>query len=209
MVLNGPKSSGKDTTAGILLSLLGASVSYMKMSDPVKNGTHKLHGLDVPTDFFENTKDVPLEVFHGATPREAYIAYSERLHKLHGPTVLTDILLNRLSNLAPTQKLALVDAGIPEEVRPILAADTVTNSCVIRIHRPGKTFAGDIRSYLDHPEGRNVDLYNNGSTENLRSALRQGFKDNRFLRESLNGAGLTVLRPQALQTRYSQASALP
>ena len=165
---------------------------------------HRLHGLDVPTEFFAAAKDTPTPLLHGATPREAYIAYSDRLHALYGPTVLSDIMIQRLKQLTASTHLVLMDGGLAVEVLPVLENIGLKQSAVVRLHRPGKDFRGDIRGYIDHPGGNNVDLRNAGSIEDLDRLVVRGFEVYPHLKARINNLSLVGFKTRGLQVQQRE-----
>lgn len=79
LFLNGPPRSGKDLLAKYISAVHNAD--HMHMAKPLKETTHALYGLNLPFDFFEESKDKPRAAFFGKAPRQAYIEVSERLVK--------------------------------------------------------------------------------------------------------------------------------
>ncbi len=134
-----------------------------KFAATLKDMVHRAFGLDVRHDHFESCKDEPQEVFHGKTPRQVYIAFSETFVKpLYGVgffgSVLRESLLYTCAfRSTPVSAVAISDSGFREEALEVMKGfDKVL---LVRIHRPGKTFDGDGRSYIELPT-RTIDVQN-------------------------------------------------
>lgn len=158
ILLNGPPRAGKDTAGDYLVSQLAGS--KLKFSDPVKGGTHAAYELDVPTDHFEDVKDQRLPEFFGYTPRSCYIDHSERYMKpKHGKDIFGQLFVRRMIR-SDDEIIIVPDSGFVEEAAPVLDEVGPDNVMVVRIHRDGKSFAGDSRSYINLPEAHTIDLRN-------------------------------------------------
>ena len=145
--LNGPPRAGKDTAGNFLHEEYG--FLHTKLSSELKDRCHAAHRLSVPHDFFEATKDVPRKEFEGLTPRQAYIAFSEKYAK---PTFGVDIFGRwLLKNMIGGPNFAISDSGFREEALPIIAHFGQENAILLHIHRPGHDFSGDSRSYIELP----------------------------------------------------------
>ena len=159
ILLNGPPRSGKDTAA---TAIIGANIPYFGRQAPVRFGmaqhlkeaTHALYGHpDRRFDYYEETKDIPNADFFGLTPRQAYIAVSEKLMKpLHGEDVFGRIYVRRIKTLFATCIIA-PDAGFAAEWNPVIAEYGAENLLLIQVYadKRGKTFKGDSRSYIHLP----------------------------------------------------------
>jgi hypothetical protein len=163
--LNGPPRSGKDTLALHLKRTL-PGVQVHKFARVLKLATHRLYGLlggPMEDDaFFEACKDEPRPEFRGLSPRQAYIAVSERYMKpTHGEDVFGRMLVE---NLGRTGRALFVisDSGFAAEALPVVREIGARNCLLLRIHadRRGCDFHGDSRSHITLPEVRTVDLDN-------------------------------------------------
>lgn len=179
ILLNGAPRSGKDTAADAIVATLsawramrsGPAVVKWGMSYALKEGTHALYGHpEKPHDAYENVKDKPHPDFFGLTPRQAYIAVSEKLMKpLHGKDVFGKIFVRRVHPMCPGPRDAVIspDAGFTDEWAPSLAEFGACNMLLIRVHAEarGCTFAHDSRNYINLPGVETVDLCNYGGAE--------------------------------------------
>lgn len=182
--LNGPPRSGKDTAGYLLADMLrerGYQVTVRKFSQILKEGTHALFEMPrAPHDAFEDLKDKPLVEFMGATPRQAYIAVSERLMKpLFGEDVFGRMLARNLRrDMVGVEGDALIitDSGFVPEALALLSEFPKAEAVVIRMHRKGCDFGSDSRGYITlgaHPQVTgSYDLPNNSTIENLRDLMQ-------------------------------------
>jgi hypothetical protein len=169
VLLNGPARSGKDTVGNALHRALGAEV--VKFAAALKDATHAMFGLeDVATEAFDAVKDEPRSEFHGYSPRQAYIRTSEHMVKpVWGDMHFGHVLARKLVRLRSqgVQLAAVTDSGFRDEVIPVVAALGASNVSLVRLHRPGRTFAGDSRGYLTLDHLYSVDLQNDGTEDDL------------------------------------------
>jgi hypothetical protein len=170
--LNGPPRCGKDF-AGQLLLLLDPGIRVDKFARKLKEATHALYGMpELAHDAFEDRKDTPLPEFLALTPRQAYIAVSERYMKpMHGVDVFGRMLLKDLRS-AWTGTAVITDSGFAAEAKPLLEWAGPANCTLVRIHREGCTFEGDSRSYIDLPV-RTIDIVNPGTKPEFLALLRE------------------------------------
>lgn len=163
-LLNGPKLSGKDTLADLVSDREG----YQK-----REFKHRLYeigstlaGMDIYsyvsmcTD--RDRKEEPSELLGGKSPREHLIWASEVVTKpLFGHNHFGNYLSNDLLNdMGRGLKGSVVsDSGFEEELEAIIMAfeneyeDNYNifeeiEIHVVRLHKAGRTFAGDSRDYL-------------------------------------------------------------
>lgn len=170
VLLNGPPRCGKDSAASHICNRHDAI--RVGFADHLKIATHAAYGLNYLThDIFEDVKDQPRDEFFGLTPRQAYIAHSERYMKpLHGPRIFGQLALRRIREFPVDSLVAIPDSGFVEEVAPILMAYGTEKALLIRIHRDGCTFDNDSRSYIGLPVWT-VDVENNGSLNDFHRTI--------------------------------------
>ena len=145
IVLNGPPRAGKDTAIHALQAAF-PGIEVYQFFRPIKEMLHADLGLDVPYDHYESLKDVELPEFGNMTPRKAYIAKGDQLEAQFGPTVLTDIYFEALNRC--TGSFLVTTCGKDSEAVKQAEIFGVDNMLVMRIHRAGKDFAGDSRSWV-------------------------------------------------------------
>lgn len=174
--INGPPRAGKDTVGKLIESNAGAPVYQAKFAAELKRRTHALYGITtVPHDHFEGVKDCKRLEFFGVTPRRAYIAVSERLMKpLHGENVFGRLLAaDIIENTSSADLVVITDSGFAAEAQPVIEFFGADACALIRVHRPGCTFDGDSRSFIELDGVRTFDLHNNAGLEMLEHGVRQ------------------------------------
>ncbi len=166
ILLNGPPRCGKDFAGGILWDIL-PDAQVNKFAAQLKVRTHALylkfdrHGLAFLHDHYEDCKDMPHPDFEGATPREAYIAFSEQYVKpLHGEAQFGRWLLDQIQD-TPYETHIITDSGFVPEAKVLIEAFDAENITLVRIHREGCGFSSDSRSYLELPV-KTIDIVNAG-----------------------------------------------
>ncbi len=180
IIFNGPPNSGKDTAATRTVNYLNGRMvngaffrpAHYKFADPIKAAVHQLLGIPQSCAHFEKEfgnewKNEPQKEMFGRTPRESYIAISEDFaKKLYGESVFGRVLARRFS-LDKQSNIAVVsDGGFLDELVPVVLKFGARNVLHVRVTRPGHTFVGDSRTYIDvgsHPvtkEVKSVELPN-------------------------------------------------
>lgn len=156
LLLNGPPRSGKDTIAEILKAWNPSGVFLEKFAMPMKRVCPQIYSiplkiwreeLDTP-----DNKDKPSKLLLGATPRKVQIDLSEKyLKPLHGPNVFGQLCLRRIrqASVGSSELVVISDSGFREEAEVLVKEFGADNVELWRISRPGCTFEGDSRSYID------------------------------------------------------------
>lgn len=179
-LLNGPPRCGKDTLGGMLEEqLLGTGVQ-LKFAKALKEKVHASLGLldhngrPLPHDAFEPRKDEPLIEFHGVSPRQAYIEFSEGYAKpLWGPGIFGEWLVEEIVklNVSRISHVIVTDSGFRSEATVLIDRFGADNVRLVQIRRDGCSFDGDSRSYI-HLADLGVKTYsilNHGTLEDLRA----------------------------------------
>jgi hypothetical protein len=172
LLLNGPPRSGKDALGNAIIKILGEERAVMaKFAHVLKVMTHNLYGIECETEQFDPIKDDPNDAFYGATPRQAYIAVSERLMKpLHGSDFFGERLADDVEDFYFDKDLVVVtDSGFKEEAEVLVRRFGRDAVYLVRLSRPGTDFSGDSRSYvdLDLPDGHVMVIRNEGPIEEM------------------------------------------
>jgi hypothetical protein len=158
IMFNGPPQSGKDFSTNVATKVCltaGLRVAQVKVAGPLKDAVHTLHGLDVPTNFFEDRKEQPCEELFGAIPREEYIALSEKYAKTrYGQEFFGKVLVNQMRSLTD-DVVVISDCGFQAEVNHVSQYVGPANLLLIRLHRDGCTFKNrdgveDSRGYVTY-----------------------------------------------------------
>lgn len=157
---NGPPECGKDTLAEMLqdhMDQQGVSIPVVQasLSSPLRGIAYEMAGwegkrLDGPD--YEEFKRTMFPQF-GVTGRQLMIDASEDFLKpKYGQAVMAKLLLGKLQNpLTAQHKVVLIrDSGFQCEVGPIIDAVGADNMLIVNVIRPGKTFEGDSREWVQH-----------------------------------------------------------
>jgi hypothetical protein len=97
-------------------------------------------------------KDLPHPALNGRTPREVAIAYSEKFCKpLYGQDYFGHCAVRAIEQMSRIQMAVccFTDSGFAHEAGPVASHVGAKNVLQIRIHRPGRNFQGDSRSYWE------------------------------------------------------------
>lgn len=175
VIFNGPKGSGKDFAANILSQV--PATYHIKFSGILKlvigcaaEVTQKLINEEKDTIFFD-----------GVSLRDHQINLYNYLAGRFGDDVLGRILCQNVrDNLKDDIRAAygalplyaVSDGGRGPEVEYVANTFGRDNMIIIRLHREGCTFDDDIRSYLDIPGIKTVDIVNRGD-DSFQKALRE------------------------------------
>lgn len=158
VLLNGPPGAGKDTGADLLAAALrpGAARRF-KMSQPLKDAVRAMFGWDdAAAAFCEAHKNKPFPELLGLSYRQWQIEVSERLVKVVGGADAFGRLA--AARLQPTGEPVAVcsDSGFASEAVPLIPLagrrGNAPDVLLVRVRRPGTSFAGDSRSYIDLSE---------------------------------------------------------
>jgi hypothetical protein len=162
ILLNGAPRSGKDTGADYLVQAYDA-VAF-KFSGPIKAAIKAAFDLsDEQVAYLESVKGEPDDLLFGHSYRNVQISFSENWMKVvFGDKVFGHLAARKTSNLrAPL--LVCSDSGFASEAAPVLDTVGRDNTLLVKVHRPGKTFAGDSRSFIELDGVKTVDIHNDGT----------------------------------------------
>ena len=173
ILLNGPPRSGKDTAGHYLHTRYG--FYREKFAQPIRDWACLFFGI--ADSEIEDLKHV--EMLGGRTLRQWMISYSEDfLKKNGGPYIFGELLLNRLEpgNVGNTigaiaTKVAITDSGFREEGEVVVNHYGRENVHLIQIHRPGCSFKGDSRSYIELPGIEPIIIHNDGNIWDFKRKL--------------------------------------
>lgn len=187
--LNGPPRCGKDYGGAALSSLIqqrGETARCDKFARVLKEACHAAYGLIKDNgwpwehDVFESVKDEPTGYFHGKTPRQVYIAFSETYMKpLHGDQVFGWLLKRDLVAGLAWDNLIVTDSGFREEAGVLVRAYGNHNCTLLRVHRERHDFSGDSRTYIDLEDMgvMSLDVDNDGTPDGYSRALHGALED--------------------------------
>jgi hypothetical protein len=179
ILFNGPRHCGKDTAALYCVKKYGAH--HFKISRPLKAAIKSIFNLDEGTvDYLETIKTQPTPLLFGKSYVDLQISLSEDWFKqLYGPDVFGHLAVRDLASHMVLDELAEVnnclyvcsDSGFAAEASPLVDLFGPENCLLVRVSRPGKTFAGDSRSYIELEGVPTVALSNDGSQGYYREAI--------------------------------------
>lgn len=164
ILLNGPPRAGKDAIGSMLEMGINRSRRF-KFAAPII--AYMRDEFDIQMETVQ--KDAPHPRLFGRTPREVAIAYSERMCKplfgqdYFGKKAIEDIEAARKGCM--TDIAIFTDSGFVTEVLPLIERYSAENILVVRVHRLGKNFEGDSRSFWQPPPGvKDLDFDNDPKT---------------------------------------------
>ena len=198
ILFNGPPGCGKDTAAKIINLHIPNLVYQYKMALPLKEACHKLLGLQGSLEDLEPLKEVPIKFLvqdsynlfpnqpkeklvnaNGEmTLRQFYIHISENVMKpMFGIDIFGKLAVENLRQCH--QAVATVsDTGFVDEALPIIDYFGPDHVMLVRLHRPGKTFAGDSRGYVELPVNLTLDIHNDTDIETFEKTLWRKIHNN-------------------------------
>jgi hypothetical protein len=152
LFVNGPRQSGKDTAVKFLVREFGCRT--YKMAGPMKGAAPELLGIshDDARVYFEDpaAKLRPHKDFFGMSPVQWLIWLSEEVMKpKFGKDYFGRIAVRNLSEPTQSPFTAISDCGFRDECIPLVRTFGPRNCHVFQLHRPGKTYDGDSRGYLE------------------------------------------------------------
>jgi hypothetical protein len=176
VILNGPPGSGKDAFFSAVKDEFNCF--NLKFAEPLKRGVHELLGLDtVEAAAFENCKDIKHSQFFYRSPREVYIEASEHfMKKLFGNFVFGHIWCRRAATLLekiPTiETVIITDCGFVDELIPVKFYWKGPVH-LVKIYRPGHSFANDSRGYVKVGDVVEHRIDNNGTLAEYHEKAKQ------------------------------------
>lgn len=144
ILISGPARAGKSRFGRYLSGWLKAD--HFALSDKLKQMTHLHYGIGhCRVMEFEDCKDEPRREFHGKTPRQAYIDFSEGILKpCLGSGWLGTFASERVAgNLSKGVVSVISGVGFVDEVQPLIqcvGAERCLHICVL----PGSNLPNDI-----------------------------------------------------------------
>ena len=153
ILVSGPPRSGKNRAGVCLAEYLRAD--HFALSNALKRLTHRHYGLEesLRPQHFENSKDLPSSKFHGLSPRQAYIEFSETVLKpRHGRDYLGRIGASRVMKNRKKGVVSIVSGvGFMDEVMPLIDEAGSRWTLHLRIVNPNpeSSSPSDSREELD------------------------------------------------------------
>jgi hypothetical protein len=181
ILFNGPRKSGKDTAS--LYCETAFKAHHFKMSGPIKAAIKAMFSFhDQEVEYLESIKVESTFLLFSKSYVEAQISFSETWAKqLFGKYIFGDLAARHIRAAMredPTQQLYVCsDSGFETEALPVIDLFGRQNTLLVKIHREGKTFAGDSRSYIELDGVKTVSLTNNGTTEEYHQSVHELVQD--------------------------------
>jgi hypothetical protein len=174
ILLNGPPRSGKDECAKHLFKLpltkhrAGMFPHWFRMSQPIKDAVKVMWDMtSEEVALLEKHKEKEQKGFAGKSYRQVQISLSEDWMKQQfGPRIFGELALRRIKK-SIAEVFVCSDCGFPEEVVPLFEMFSKDDILLVKLHRPGYTFAGDSRSYIRIPGVREVHVQNDSTLGHL------------------------------------------
>ncbi len=169
ILLNSPAGGGKDYAADYITNKFDQAKKD-KFARVLKERTHALYGYTWrPHDYYEAVKEIPTKDFFGLTPRQAYINVSEVYFKpIHGKDIFGKILSKELDKY-DWDIIVISDSGFVEEAEVLINKYGSENVILIKVIRPGHSFKGDSRNYIElNPNICNITITNDGTETYLK-----------------------------------------
>ena len=167
VLLNAPKSAGKDTIANRIIELTGCKKGQFK--DHLYLLTAAVFNVDydefVKVAMDTKRKEEKIPALGNLSPREALIMVSEKCIKpVLGKEYFGNIEAMKLRSRIG-EGVVYADCGFIEEVHPLIGIAKPENTFVIKFTRKGcESFAGDSRNWLPEINGVRLLITANNST---------------------------------------------
>lgn len=165
ILFNGPPGSGKDTAALHVWSKRH-NIVHLKFSGTMKSALPMLLGLSkAEVQELEERKNDGHELLGGMSWRQLQIDLSEKFVKPRlGVAEFGRIAVRQIKN-SMSNLILFSDSGFAPEAWPVIQYVGAENVLLVHIHRPGHTFEGDSRSYIDLPNVTTVVIHNTGTLD--------------------------------------------
>jgi len=159
ILFNGPPRAGKDTAVNALVDTIVEDFEIIKFTGPVKDLTHRNHGLECAQDAYEINKDTPLPEFGGKTPRQAYIDTSTNLKKVSGINAVAKLFVEAIH---ASKASVILNPDVGDDMEALAVANSLgrENVLVLRIHKDGHDFSNDCRTWVQSDELTIIDIVN-------------------------------------------------
>jgi hypothetical protein len=144
------------------------------MSRPLKDGIKAFFNLtDAQVAYLESKKTEPDELLFQNSYVDVQISMSEYWAKdKFGMRVFGKLALREIQK-SPSKIFVCSDSGFDYEAAPLLPYFGISNVLLVRLHREGKTFAGDSRGYIELPGVRTLEMSNDSSTTHFCEQVKE------------------------------------
>jgi hypothetical protein len=146
---------------------------HLKFADPLRKAIPAMFGLSHAAWedlYLTDKKEQPTDMLCGHSPRSAMIWLSEEVMKpTYGINIFGHLAVNQLRDMAAD--VIFSDCGFTHELEPLEEHLGSRNMLIVRLHRPGKTFAGDSRGYIVATAIPTIDIHNDSHLDRLEELL--------------------------------------
>lgn len=178
ILINGPRSSGKDHSARHIIDhYTDQTIVFERFSRPFKEAFAAMMGVAIDEYFnvegYERDKLKPIPILGNISFVQWQIDFAEKFMKpLYGKNIFSKLMLHRLEEyqyIYPFQDygeivVVIPDCGFQVEVDTIINEFPSQDIRLLRLERPGFTFAGDSREYVEPRGGIRFETIKNDST---------------------------------------------
>lgn len=187
ILINGPRSSGKDHSARHLIDFyVDRTIVFERFSRPIKEAFAAMMGVGLDeyfnVDDYERNKLKPIPLLGNISFVQWQIDFSEKFMKpLYGNSIFAKLMLHRLDeyqHIFPFQdygEIAVVipDVGFQIEIDEIVKEFPSEDILLLRLERPGFTFEGDSREYVEtRGDFRGETILNDSTVAEFETRLR-------------------------------------
>jgi hypothetical protein len=176
ILFNGPRHSGKDEAANYCAEMFGAN--RFKMSGPIKAAIKAMFSLsDEDVELLETIKTQPSPLLFGRSYVEVQISFSEEWAKQFWSKDIFGKLaaraVNQWQRYAGSGSLYVCsDSGFAEEAKELVYQVVgPENVLLVQLERPGKSFTGDSRSYIELHGVKTIRIQNTGDLDEYHAKI--------------------------------------
>lgn len=183
IVFNSPAGSGKDDAVELLTkNRVVIPFSFKRTLKKITLAIYDIEEKVWDSWYSRDGKELPRTELNGLSCRQVLIKVSEEIVK---PAFGKDFFgvresgyIARVHKQSGINVSASSDGGFPEEIIPLIKEFGVENIFIIRIERPGCTFAGDSRNWIsleEIPDDQYFTIHNDGTLEEFHTNILDVF----------------------------------
>ena len=178
VIFNGPPGSGKDEAAKFVERNAGFATELVAFKKKLTELTCMIYGVDpyLWADRYDDHKEEPWDQLGGLSQRRTLQIVSEDVIKpVYGNDYFGKATLKDIVNLIENGgvRVAISDCGFKEELNTLLTYFKPEELLLVRTHRPGHSFEGDTRSYLQSDTIASIDLINDTTLKNYHRRITE------------------------------------
>lgn len=170
--LNGPIASGKDYIAKYVAMELrrkGLIVECVEFKSILYEWLHRVYEVpreDIKTSMLRKYKELPTDIYHGKSPREALIHMSEEVIKpLLGKSHIANSLFHKIGNEIEADVVIITDVGFKEEAKYFDEPHRTKDCLLVKLYTyvDGELItyrSNDSRTYVNTKIAKSINLNN-------------------------------------------------